>query len=112
MSTQEYSERFDPARWLHADARKGYLYTIENDSDLPRLTTADDWLRSFSAARLEPPVPTQITNMFEQARACAAYAFFFYPLYGLAVEHAVRTVDASVKVRCGEFSASSKDYGF
>lgn len=100
-------DRFAPERWLQPDARMKVCWRMQMDGDAAAPASAGDWLTLTSSVALQPPTPPQIINLFEQARACAAYGYFFYPLYALAVEHVVRVADAAVAAKCQMMSAPS-----
>jgi hypothetical protein len=100
----ETIERFMPKRWLEPDERMKVFWKTRPDSGTVVPASADDWLSGMSAL-ISPPVPPPIINLFEQARACAAYGYFFYPLYSLAVEQVVRVADAAMTVKCKMMSA-------
>jgi hypothetical protein len=108
MADSEIIERFVPERWLEPDSRMKLFANIDLETGQVTATSAADWLRLTSIVSLHPPVPPNIINLFEQARACAVYGYFFYPLYALAVEHVVRVADAAVKSKCEQLAAPRK----
>jgi hypothetical protein len=98
-------DRFVPERWLEPDVRMKLFWKMQMDSGAVVPASGSDWLSLTSMVAVQPPTPTRIINLFEQARACAAYGYFFYPLYSLAVEQVVRVADAAVAVKCEMLAA-------
>lgn len=97
--------RFDTDRWLMPDLRMEQFLTLNKLTGSARDSTADDWLRLWKRGHLDLPVPAQIIELFEQARACICYGYFFYPLYALGIEQLMRVADAAVAVRCEQLDA-------
>src|SRR6267142_4533921 len=71
--------------WLFPD-RKNYM-----PFGLPR----EKWVAPFLEARLETTVPLDIIRVFEMARGCMIYSWFFYPLATLGLEQCTRVVECS-----------------
>ncbi len=58
------------------------------------------WRDAFLAIRLHEGVPSEIVELFEAARGCMIYGWFFSPLMILGVEQCYRLLEAAVRVRC------------
>src|SRR5437016_11236368 len=96
---------FDTDRWLQPDARMELFLKLDLRSGSVTRSVADDWLKLWKRGSLDSPVPAQIINLFEQARACICYGYFFYPLYALGIEQLTRVADAAATVRCEQLGA-------
>ena len=59
----------------------------------------DDWAALFLPPGLSATVPLHVAQLFEVARGCALYGFFFYPLYALALEKLWRAADVACSAR-------------
>lgn len=96
--------RLSPEQWLQPDPSIPFIKFSPIDGSAQPMTP-EDWVPVWRDSTLYEPVPTDIINRFEQARACIAYACFFYPLYGLGIGQLLRVADAALLVRCGQLDA-------
>lgn len=93
-------DRLTPMRWLQPDPALAAFVKLSRVDGSVSPMTADDWHAVWQHVSIEEPVPVEIVRMFEQARACLAYGFFYYPLYALGVEQLLRVADAALGVKC------------
>lgn len=84
--------RVDPLRWKEFDGQK--FLGLHRDEET--------WLREFMKIQLSPDIPAGIQSMFESSRGAMIYAWFYYPLATVGMEHCYRTLELAVKVRSGE----------
>lgn len=82
-------KRITPQNWLEHDLKGA-----------PASAELQAWRETFLPVRLGDNVPEEITAMFEAARGCILYGWFFSPLVVLGVEHCYRVLEAGVRVRC------------
>ena len=85
--------------WLEPDAAVKFFVGASADGCTHELVGAD-WLEEVLDPKVEQQVPQEIRELFEVARGAMAYAYFFYPLYTLALEQLLRVADAAVLHRC------------
>lgn len=69
---------------------------------------AHDWIPAFLDPHLESHVPSEIARLFEVARGCMVYAWFFYPLLALGSEQCYRVLEAAVRLRCEQAGIATK----
>jgi hypothetical protein len=79
--------------------------TAENwrEAGLPplyELATPENWIEAHLKPQLGANVPPDIAALFEVARGCMIYGWFFYPLLTLAAEQCYRVLEAAVRKRC------------
>jgi hypothetical protein len=98
-------DRFTPDRWLQPDPTLSVFSKLDLANGTVEPMTSEDWFVVWRDATVDPPVPTDIINRIEQARACLAYGFFYYPLYALGVEQLLRVAEAALAVRCEDLNA-------
>ena len=100
------SERFTPDRWLQPDPTLSVFSKLDLITGAVEPMAAEDWFVVWRDAAVDSPaVPADIVNRIEQARACLAYGFFYYPLYALGVEQLLRVAEAALALRCEELNA-------
>jgi len=58
------------------------------------------WIKPFLAPRLEATVPLDVIRVFEIARGCLIYSWFFYPLATLSLEQCTRVCEFAARERC------------
>ena len=104
MAEEAQEHRLSPDRWLQSDPKIPFVKFSTIDGS-PQPMTPEDWVPVWRDSALHAPVPVDIINRFEQARACIAYACFFYPLYGLGVGQLLRVADAALLVKCVQLHA-------
>ena len=95
-------DRMSPTRWLQPDPTLAVFQKLSHVDGSITAMTAEDWFEVWRHATVDSPVPAKIINLFEQARACLAYGYFFYPLYALGIEQLLRVADAALTVKCEE----------
>ena len=93
-------DRLTPARWLQPDPTLAVFVKLSHVDGTVLAMTPDDWSEVWRHSSIDAPVPRDIVRMFEQARACLAYGFFYYPLYALGIEQLLRVADAALGVKC------------
>jgi hypothetical protein len=98
-------DRFTAERWLQPDPALAVFTKLNLDEGTVSPMTSEDWFAVWQHATVDAPVPTEIINLFEQARACLAYGFFYYPLYTLGAEQLLRVAEASLAVKCAALGA-------
>lgn len=92
-----------PANWLEIDEVVKQFVRVSAEGIVPM--TCEDWLQPILKPRLIETVPEEVQKLFEVARGAMVYAYFFYPLYGLAVEQLHRVVEAAVTHKCEQLGA-------
>lgn len=76
---------------------------LEHDTaGAPANTDLQSWRETFLVVMLGEGVPQEVAAMFEAARGCFLYGWFFSPLVVLGVEHCYRVLEAGVRVRCAQ----------
>jgi hypothetical protein len=61
--------------------------------------TGQDWAAAILRTQLdENVVPLEVIRLFEVARGCQLYGWFFYPLYRLGEEESLRVLEAATKL--------------
>jgi hypothetical protein len=103
-------DRCSPSRWLQPDPTLAVFQKLSHVDGSVVAMTAEDWFEVWQHATIDSPVPADIINLFEQARACLAYGYFFYPLYALGIEQLLRVADAALMVKCDALGASAKTF--
>lgn len=103
-------DRFSPSRWLQPDPTLALFQKLSHLDGSVAVMTAEDWFEVWQHATIDSPVPVDIINLFEQARACLAYGYFFYPLYALGIEQLLRVADAALAVKCDALGAPAKTF--
>ena len=93
-------DRLTPTRWLQPDPALAIFVKLSRVDGAVSPMTPEDWIEVWQHTSIDAPVPLDIVRMFEQARACLAYGFFYYPLYALGVEQLLRVADAALGVKC------------
>jgi len=74
--------------WLHPD--RDYV---------PFGTQENAWISAFLGPKLCPSVPASVVQLFEIARGCMIYCWFFYPLATLGFEQCTRVGEAALRNR-------------
>ena len=69
-------------------------------------------LSHILAPQLSDEVPIEIRGLFEVARGAMVYAYYFYPLYTLAMEQLFRVGEAALLAKLHEIDPSGKRIGF
>lgn len=64
------------------------------------LLTEPLWVEGCLKPTLQPKVPKDVAALFEVARGCMIYGWFFYPLITLGTEQCHRVLETAAKVRC------------
>lgn len=82
--------RITHENWLEPDC-KHYV---------SRQLTQQQWISMFLEPRLLTPVPKDVIQVFETARGCMIYSWFFYPLATLGAEQCTRVAEFAVKEGC------------
>jgi hypothetical protein len=72
----------------------------DRESYVPSGVTSEQWGAAFLEPRLEAHVPRDIIRVFEVARACMIYGWFFYPLATLGFEQLTRVGELALHERC------------
>lgn len=91
MSTHHGFKRIAPANW--------------QEPDLPILfpgMTAPLWVETALSVALSNKVPADVAALFEVARGCIVYGWFFYPLMRLGAEQCQRVLETAVRIRCSQ----------
>lgn len=81
--------RITTANWLAPD----------RESSLPNWSS-EQWIASFLKPQLDNDVPAEVRRLFEIARGCMIYSWFFYPLATLGFEQITRVMESAVCQRC------------
>ena len=93
--------RITGENWLLPD-RKDYV---------PIGVTKEQWSAMFLKPELAPSVPRDVIRLFEIARGCMLYSWFFYPLATLGAEQCTRIVECAVWARCSALQRESEYFG-
>lgn len=86
-------KRITPQNWLEHDL-----------TGAPASVELQAWRETFMAVKLDDSVPEEIAAMFEAARGCILYGWFFSPLVMLGVEHCYRVLEAGLRKRCTQLN--------
>lgn len=81
--------RITADNWLDPD-RDGYM---------PLRVTQVEWIAAFLRPSLSSSVPLPVVQLFEIARGCMIYSWFFYPLATLAYEQCMRVGETALRHR-------------
>jgi len=93
--------RITHENWLAPD-RKNYM---------PLGVAKDQWVEPFLELRLETTVPRDVIQVFEVARGCMIYSWFFYPLATLAVKQCTRGAEFAARERCCILQQEAENFG-
>ena len=99
METHFGFKRITEENWLEADAGSAMFGGIASDGQV-RAFQGEDWVQRFTQPQLNSSVPQAIHKLFEVARGCLIYGYYFYPLYTLGQEQLFRIVEAAVMQKC------------
>jgi hypothetical protein len=102
---KSHVDRFTVERWLQPDPTLAVFTKLNLADGTVAPMASEDWFAVWQHATVDAPVPTEIINLFEQARACLAYGFFYYPLYTLGAEQLLRVAEASLALKCAALGA-------
>lgn len=61
---------------------------------------------------LASSVPNQICEVYEAARGAMIYGYYFYPIYTIALDQLLRTLELAVLLKCDQNNAPSDVKGF
>jgi len=92
--------RITPENWSLPD-HKNYM---------PADVTKENWAGPFLKPRLDATVPQGIVQLFEVARGCMLYSWFFYPLATLGAEQCMRVGELAVWERCRMLQKESEHF--
>ena len=54
------------------------------------------WLDLILEPQLSENVPLELQSIFETARGCMVYGYFYYPLFSIGTEQLYKLIDAAV----------------
>ena len=74
----------------------------------PITVDGDGWARLFLAEELKPHVPDGVRELFDVARGCLLYGWFFNPLFRLGEEQLFRVAEAAARERYHELGGPKK----
>ena len=77
---------------------------------IPFGITETEWIEPFLAPKLDATVPENVVRLFEIARGCMIYSWFFYPLGTLGFEQSTRVSDLAVRERCRLLQKESDNF--
>lgn len=60
--------------------------------------------------KLVETVPHEILRLYEVARGCIVYGWFYYPLLALGMEQMSRVVEAAVRAKCIALGVGGQSY--
>jgi hypothetical protein len=89
----------DASNWLAPDPTVSGLAEVGQDGQF-RVLTGEDWVNVITRPQLASAVPEDIRKLFEVARGCLVYGYYFYPLYTLGQEQLLRIVETAVMQKC------------
>ena len=71
--------------------------------------TQSDWLDKFLEPKLPGTIPTEIAELYEVARGCMLYGYFFYPLYTVGHNQLFLVLDSATVVKCKTLGMKNAD---
>jgi hypothetical protein len=69
------------------------------------MPTRDKRAEEFLEPILCKETPKDIINLFEVARGCLLYGYFYYPLYTIGIENLYRVLEGAVSRKCKSLNA-------
>lgn len=60
------------------------------------------WLDMILKPQLSEHVPIELHSIFETARGCMAYGYFYYPLFSVGIEQLYKLIDAAISKKYDE----------
>lgn len=93
--------------WLEPDLLiERFVKLVGQEPPVP--LTAEDWLQDILAIQLDDAVPDDVQALFECARACLVYGYFYYPLHSVGMQHVYKALEAAATVKCEMAGRSDK----
>ena len=101
--TQHGLKRLALDSWLDADiVYDGFL-----DGGM-RPMRGEDWAALFLGTELDSAAPSEVHRLFNVARGCLLYGYFYHPLYAMGMEQMFRVAEAAAKHKCGELGRTKE----
>jgi hypothetical protein len=91
--------------WNVADPIHALFYQL-SPSGMPEPTPPEIWVDKLLVPQLEDNVPAGVRDLFEVARGCCIYGYYFYPLYNLGIEQFYRVAEAALTAKCKALNAT------
>lgn len=88
--------KVDLANYYMPDEICRMMKSIDPETGQDYAATEDDFIRAVNDIGLHYSLPLHIKNMFEIAKALFAYGYLYYPFCTLAVEQALKSLEAVV----------------
>ncbi|HEY9745015.1 MAG TPA: hypothetical protein V6C99_02220 [Oculatellaceae cyanobacterium] len=101
-------KHLNPDNWLEQENVIKHIVHVYPDGQQEPVTQAD-WLKKFLAPRLPECVPIEIIELYEVARGCMLYGYFFYPLYTVGHNQLFLVLDAATAVKCEALGMEKAD---
>jgi HNH endonuclease len=92
--------RVTEENWLSPDRQKYVPFGV----------TREEWAAAFLEPYLDPALPKDVIKLFEVARGCMIYSWFFYPLATLAFEQLTRVGEFAIRERCRILTQAPSDF--
>jgi len=87
-------KRINPANYYEPDEICKLMKNLDLNTGKTTRTTEKDFIRAINDVELHSSVPLHIRNMFEISKALFAYGYLYYPFCTLAVEQALKCLEA------------------
>ncbi len=71
--------------------------SMEQDSVYPMFPEL--WLDLILKPKLSDNVPLELHSIFETARGCMVYGYFYYPLFSIGNEQLYKLIDAAISTK-------------
>lgn len=95
-------KRLTADNWLVPDrAWTSVVHGVSCDGEV-HMMTANQWMQSVLAFNLLERTPVEVRKLFEVARGCMVYGYFFYPMLTLGSEQLYRVAEAALDYKCQE----------
>jgi hypothetical protein len=104
MDTHYGIKKLTLENWLQTDPATASFFRIDPELQ-PIPIEGKEWFEYFSSLELSESVPDEVCKLFDVARGCLCYGYFFYPLFTLGLEQVFRVLEAAVMLRCHQMSA-------
>lgn len=86
--------------WLEFDTTASIFVRRSEETNDFNIPHRDKRVEEFLIPVLCEETPKEVIDLFEVARGCMSYGYFFYPLYTLGIEQLYRVLEAAVSMKC------------
>ena len=85
--------------WLDPDPASRMFVKV-SETGVARPMSGEDRLAPILEPQLENYVPADIHSLFDAARGCMAYGYFYYPLFSVGQQHLYKALEGAVRRKC------------